>query len=139
MPHSRREEAGRRYDERKSYIFDLDVRESAEDEDEDEIEKFSVDGHAYGSPGPLSFPAGEIGADVLIDIRELDAIRQLNQPYLAFVTTQDIPARTELSIDYDPKAGEEARAAKQKGRQAIPEGARECRCGTESCRGWVRV
>lgn len=58
ITHSRREEAGRRYDERKSYIFDLDVRESAEDEDEDETEKFSVDGHAYGTPScpPFSRP-----------------------------------------------------------------------------------
>ncbi len=77
MPHSRREEAGRRYEQRKSYIFDLDVRESAEDEEEDEIEKFSVDGHASGTLRLLMSQPEEIGANASLDNRELDAIRQV--------------------------------------------------------------
>lgn len=82
VSHRRREEAGRRHDERKSYIFDLDVRESAEDEDEDETEKFSVDGHAYGMPSCLGSPAQKKGANVSVDDRELDAIRQVRHHYL---------------------------------------------------------
>ncbi|KAH9850655.1 hypothetical protein C2E23DRAFT_834846 [Lenzites betulinus] len=133
----RREEADRRYGERKSYIFDLDVRESVEDEDEDITERFSVDGYAYGNWTRFVNHSCEPNMRVYPVV--WDTIPELNQPYLAFVATEDIPARTEMSIDYDPKAGEEARRTKQKGRQAVPEGARECRCGTESCRGWVRV
>ena len=64
---------------------------------------------------------------------------QLSQPYLAFVATKHIPARTELTIDYDPKAAEEARRSKGKHRQKTPEGARHCMCGSTNCRGWVRV
>ncbi|KAI0325636.1 SET domain-containing protein [Cubamyces sp. BRFM 1775] len=134
----RREEADRRHDERRSYIFDLDVHESAEDDEEEHGDRFSVDGYAYGNWTRFVNHSCEPNMRVFPVV--WDTIPELNQPYLAFVTTADIPARTELTIDYDPKAGEEARSAKQKGRRlTTPEGARECKCGTESCRGWVRV
>ncbi|KAI0358931.1 SET domain-containing protein [Trametes cingulata] len=134
----RREEADRRIDERRSYIFDLDVRESADDDDEEENpDRFSVDGYAHGNWTRFVNHSCEPNMRVFPVI--WDTIPELNQPYLAFVAMEDIPERTELTIDYDPKAGEEARTSKQKGRQVIPEGARVCMCGTDSCRGWVRV
>ncbi|KAI0825241.1 hypothetical protein BC628DRAFT_1374165 [Trametes gibbosa] len=133
----RREEADRRYGERKSYIFDLDVRESAEDDEDESTERFSVDGYAYGNWTRFVNHSCEPNMRVYPVV--WDTIPEFNQPYLAFVAIEDIPARTEMTIDYDPEAGEEARTTKQKGRQAVPEGARECMCGTASCRGWVRV
>ena len=40
-------------DGRKSYIFDLDVREGDDDDDEDEPSaKYSVDGYAHGEMRP---------------------------------------------------------------------------------------
>ncbi|KAI0651424.1 SET domain-containing protein [Trametes meyenii] len=135
FPAFRREEADRRIDERRSYIFDLDFREGADDDDI--TERFSVDGHAYGNWTRFVNHSCEPNMRVFPVI--WDTIPELNQPYLAFVATEYIPARTELTIDYDPKAGEEARVSKQKGRRAMPPGARECKCGTDSCRGWVRV
>lgn len=45
--HRRREEADTYQGERKSYIFDLDIREGAEDEDE--ADKYSVDGYTHGT------------------------------------------------------------------------------------------
>ncbi|KAI0666231.1 hypothetical protein C8Q78DRAFT_1060316 [Trametes maxima] len=131
----RREEADRRIDERRSYIFDLDFREGADDEED--TERFSVDGHAYGNWTRFVNHSCEPNMRVFPVV--WDTIPELNQPYLAFVATEYIPARTELTIDYDPKAGEEARVSKQKGRPETPPGARECKCGTDSCRGWVRV
>ncbi|KAI0662388.1 hypothetical protein C8Q70DRAFT_557172 [Cubamyces menziesii] len=133
----RREEADRRYDERRSYIFDLDVHESADDDEEEQGDRFSVDGYAYGNWTRFVNHSCEPNMRVFPVV--WDTIPELNQPYLAFVATEDIPARTELTIDYDPKAGEEARSAQRGRRQATPEGARECKCGTDSCRGWVRV
>lgn len=57
------------------------------------------------------------------------------QPYLAFVATTDIPARKELTIDYNPKA----QPQKGKGKTRVPDGAKPCRCGTPQCRGWLAV
>ena len=55
--HRRREEADTYEGERKSYIFDLDVREGAEDEDD--AEKYSVDGYAHGTSSRLDqMPVG---------------------------------------------------------------------------------
>ena len=48
------------------------------------------------------------------------------------MVTEDVPARTELTIDYDPKAAESEE-------HDVPQGARVCMCGADNCRGWVRV
>ncbi|KAI9059590.1 SET domain-containing protein [Trametes sanguinea] len=135
----RREDVDRLAEGRRSYIFDLDVHEGEDDEDEEHLaDKYSVDGYAYGNWTRFVNHSCEPNMRVVPVV--WDTIPELNQPYLAFVATADIPARTELTIDYDPKAGEEARAARQKGRRrSPPPGARECMCGAESCRGWVRV
>ncbi|KAI0761679.1 hypothetical protein BD413DRAFT_616888 [Trametes elegans] len=142
-----REEADKRIDLRRSYIFDLDVREGGDEDEDDEdegVKKYSVDGHAYGNWTRFVNHSCEPNMRVFPVV--WDTIPEFNQPYLAFVATEDIPARTELTIDYDPKAGEDARLArlqKAKGRAGhasdMPEGARPCMCGTDRCRGWVRV
>ncbi|TFK88531.1 SET domain-containing protein [Polyporus arcularius HHB13444] len=131
----RREEADTHQGERKSYIFDLDIREGAEDEDE--ADKYSVDGYAHGNWTRFVNHSCEPNLRVYPVV--WDTIPELNQPYLAFVATRNIPPRTELTIDYDPKAAEEVEQSKGKHRQKTPEGARHCMCGSANCRGWVRV
>ncbi|RPD58446.1 SET domain-containing protein [Lentinus tigrinus ALCF2SS1-6] len=131
----RREEADTYQGERKSYIFDLDVHEGADDDDE--TDKYSVDGHAHGNWTRFVNHSCEPNLRVYPVV--WDTIPELNQPYLAFVAMKNIPPRTELTIDYDPKAAEEARRSKGKHRQRTPEGARHCMCGSANCRGWVRV
>lgn len=64
---------------------------------------------------------------------------ELNQPYLAFVAIGAILARSELTIDYEPGAALEFKRSKGKGKARVPDGAKPCMCGAESCRGWVRV
>ncbi|RPD81568.1 SET domain-containing protein [Lentinus tigrinus ALCF2SS1-7] len=132
---TRREEADTYEGERKSYIFDLDVREGADDDDE--ADKYSVDGYAHGNWTRFVNHSCEPNLRVYPVV--WDTIPELNQPYLAFVAMKNIPPRTELTIDYDPKAAEEARRSKGKHRQRTPEGARHCMCGSANCRGWVRV
>jgi histone-lysine N-methyltransferase SUV39H len=63
----------------------------------------------------------------------------MNTPYIAFVATQDIPPRTELTFDYDPAASRAKAKGKGKAKAKIPSGAKRCRCDAEECRGWVKV
>ena len=62
----------------------------------------------------------------------------MNMPYNAFVATKDIPARVELTLDYDPAAAR-AHGKKGKGKKTVPKGAKPCHCGELSCRRWVRM
>ncbi|KAI0757427.1 hypothetical protein C8Q80DRAFT_100272 [Daedaleopsis nitida] len=131
----RREEADGYEGDRKSYIFDLDVHEG--EDDGDGHAKYSVDGYAHGNWTRFVNHSCEPNLQVVPVI--WDTIPEFNQPYLAFVATQDIPHHRELTIDYDPKGAEAARNSKGKGRAQKPEGARDCVCGMDSCRQWVRV
>lgn len=53
-------------------------------------------------------------------------------PYVAFVASTDIPAGTELAIDYYPYSEED-----RKGKRPATGG--DCKCGSETCRGWFRM
>ncbi|KAM5534350.1 hypothetical protein V8D89_011943 [Ganoderma adspersum] len=130
-----RQESGH---ERKSYIFDLDVREGGDDaSDDDSTGTYSVDGYAHGNWTRFVNHSCEPNMQVVPVV--WDTIPELKQPYLAFVAAQDIPSRTELTIDYDPQGALDDPEDKGKGVQTRPEGARKCTCGTASCRGWVKV
>ncbi|TBU26365.1 SET domain-containing protein [Dichomitus squalens] len=125
-------------DGRKSYIFDLDVHEGDDDDDEDESAgRYSVDGYAHGNWTRFVNHSCEPNMRVVPVV--WDTIPELKQPFLAFVATEDIPPRTELTIDYDPNAALEAQKSNGKRPRTRPEGARECMCNTDSCRGWIRV
>ncbi|KAH9927455.1 SET domain-containing protein [Epithele typhae] len=123
--------------ERRSYIFDLDVHENGEEDDGDD-NKFSVDAWSYGNW--TRFINHSCSPNMRVYPVVWDTIPELNQPYLAFVVTRDLQARTELTIDYDPKAahpdGSDAQPSSQLER---PRGARDCMCGADGCRGWVSV
>ena len=68
-----------------------------------------------------------------------DTVPEQHQPYLAFVATAAIPARTELTIDYSPQQRRARAKAKGGSKARVPEGARPCQCGTPRCRGWLSV
>jgi len=61
----------------------------------------------------------------------------MNMPYLAFVALEDIPARTEFTVDYNPAAGRAMAKGKGKAKLKVPVGAVRCLCGTARCRGWM--
>ncbi|OBZ79868.1 Histone-lysine N-methyltransferase, H3 lysine-9 specific [Grifola frondosa] len=132
----RREEADRRTGDSRSYIFDLDMHEDSSEDDEDS-EKYSVDSSKCGNW--TRFINHSCSPNMRVYPVVWDTIPEMNQPYLAFVATEAILARTELTIDYDPKAGAVYRKGKTKGKNKIPAGAVKCVCGAEDCRGWVRV
>ena len=60
----------------------------------------------------------------------------MNQPYLAFVATKDIPARMEFTLSYNPTASVVRAGGDGKGKLKVPEGALSCYCSSTSCLGW---
>lgn len=131
-----REDAHRRTGDRKAYVFDLDVHETGSD-DEDDGCRYSVDSYRAGNWSRFINHSCEPNLQIFPVI--WDAIPELNQPYLAFVAIGAILARSELTIDYEPGAALEFKRSKGKGKARVPDGAKPCMCGAESCRGWVRV
>ena len=60
---------------------------------------------------------------------------QINQLYLAFVATKDIPARMEFTLSYNPAASV-VRAGGGVWKLKVFEGALSCHCSSTSCLGW---
>ena len=62
-------------------------------------------------------------------------------PFIVFVASCDIPAHTEFTFDYNPKAAEQQafqkRRKKGKRPEEIPEGSIPCLCGSSQCRGYL--
>ncbi|KAI0727588.1 SET domain-containing protein [Fomitopsis betulina] len=113
-------------EEHRSYIFDLDVCDPP---------SYSVDSYQHGNWSRFVNHSCEPNLQVYPVV--WDTVPELHQPYLAFVATTDIPARTELTIDYSPKL--KAQPQKAKGKTRAPDGAKPCRCGALQCRGWLAV
>ncbi|RDB30047.1 Histone-lysine N-methyltransferase, H3 lysine-9 specific, partial [Hypsizygus marmoreus] len=130
----RRDAAEAQPDDERSYCFDLDGREDPEHPTPDEV--YSVDSRVYGNW--TRFINHSCSPNLRIYLVVYDTIPEMNMPYLAFVATEDITARTEFTFDYDPAAASKTKG-KGKGKVAIPEGAKPCMCGAPACRGWVRV
>ncbi|GJE87895.1 hypothetical protein PsYK624_039790 [Phanerochaete sordida] len=124
-----RAEAAEARDPNRSYIFDLDARETDQDVQEDM--KYSVDAYKQGNWTRFVNHSCESNLEVVSVFWDIPA--SSNRPYLAFVAKEDIPKGTELTIDYDPKA---ARDKKGKRRQA---GGKECNCGAKHCRRRIPV
>ncbi|TFK48026.1 SET domain-containing protein [Heliocybe sulcata] len=118
--------------EHKSYTFNLDAREN---EDEDPIEKYTVDAYAHGNW--TRFINHSCTANVQVYPVVYDTLPEQNLPYLAFVATANISAYDELLLDYDP--GFVPREVKGK-RKAVPPSATaiRCNCGAANCRGWLQ-
>ncbi|KAJ7244382.1 hypothetical protein B0H12DRAFT_1129251 [Mycena haematopus] len=136
----RREEADKLSGSRASYCFDLDVNEEP---DEDPPENaYSVD--AYGCGNWTRFINHSCSPNLQIISVVYDTMPEDNMPYLALVATENIPAFTELTVDYNPAHQTEwqsktrkakARSKKNKSKKLTT----RCLCGTKQCRGWLPV
>ncbi|KAK7052543.1 hypothetical protein R3P38DRAFT_3255694 [Favolaschia claudopus] len=138
---------------RKEYCFDLDY---ANEEGVGEEELYSVDGWECGNW--TRFINHSCMPNLLVQPVVYDTLPHQRIAFLAFIAKTDIPAHTEFTFDYDPGAQyeyvkwylkEKEKREKGKGKKRDmkgkdlkkprPEGAaRDCVCGTEMCRGWVR-
>ena len=72
-----------------------------------------------------------------------DTLNEVNVPYLAIAAKVDIPAGTEITIDYSPHE-ERGVPGLVNGRGGegwmpivIPEDKEQCFCGSEYCRGFI--
>ncbi|KAJ7474741.1 hypothetical protein FB451DRAFT_275486 [Mycena latifolia] len=137
-----REEAEKLNGEEKEYCFDLDYNGEGE---------YTVDSLKYGNW--TRFINHSCEPNLRVQPVVYDTLPFQNMAYLAFITTEQIPARTELTFDYDPEAQREherevAEAEAQGGARKRskrpsqrPSGATDCVCRAPRyrCRGWVRT
>ncbi|KAJ7242684.1 SET domain-containing protein, partial [Mycena rebaudengoi] len=135
----RREEADKLSGSRASYCFDLDVNEDPDEETPENA--YSVD--AYGCGNWTRFINHSCSPNLQIITIVYDTMPEDNMPYLALVATEDIPAFTELTFDYNPahqtewelkRYREKTRSKKNKSKKQT-----RCLCGASICRGWLSV
>ncbi|KAF9218141.1 SET domain-containing protein [Gyrodon lividus] len=125
----RREDVENLPDEHQGYLFDLDGTEVRDAENFGG--RYTVDSYAYGNW--TRFVNHSCSPNMQVYSVVYDTIPDVNMPYMAFVASKDIPAGTELTIDYHPYAEEEA---DEKGKK--PANAGVCMCGSKRCRGWMK-
>ncbi|KAH7913745.1 hypothetical protein BJ138DRAFT_1171124 [Hygrophoropsis aurantiaca] len=128
----RREHIENLPDSHANYIFDLDGTEAKGEANPGD--KYSVDAFECGNWTRFVNHSCEPNMKVYSVV--FDTVSSMNAPYVAFVAMKYIPAQTELTIDYDPYAGEEAVSV---GKSKAAPNAKPCWCGAERCRGWVKV
>ncbi|KAJ7240185.1 hypothetical protein C8J57DRAFT_1727142 [Mycena rebaudengoi] len=135
----RREEADKLSGSRASYCFDLDINEHPHEETPENA--YSVD--AYGCGNWTRFINHSCSPNLQIITVVYDTMPKDNMPYLALVATEDIPAFTELTFDYNPahqtewelkRYREKMRSKKNKSKKQT-----RCLCGASICRGWLSV
>ncbi|KAJ6629377.1 hypothetical protein B0H10DRAFT_1776379, partial [Mycena sp. CBHHK59/15] len=136
---SRREEADKLSGSRASYCFDLDVNEDPGEEPPENA--YSVD--AFGCGNWTRFINHSCAPNLQIFSVVYDTMPEDNIHYLAFVATQNIPAYTELTFDYNPahqiawelkRYREKSRSKKNKSKTQT-----RCLCGSSQCRAWLSV
>lgn len=59
-------------------------------------------------------------------------IGQANMPHIVFVASKNIPAREEITLDYNPQTLDEKR---KKGKMRA--GDTKCVCGSEGCKKFI--
>ncbi|KAF5321761.1 hypothetical protein D9619_000580 [Psilocybe cf. subviscida] len=149
-------------DDASMYIFDLDGDEHTEAEDYVPHQLYSVDAmhqglnnfhvsklaNNYGlgfSGNWTRFINHSCGPNLQVYLVVHDIPSGIGMPFIAFVASDDIPAMTEFTLDYDPKAAEQYAAAKaqSKGKKKakqeyIPStGDHRCSCSSPDCRGYM--
>ncbi|KAF8958465.1 hypothetical protein BDZ97DRAFT_1841573, partial [Flammula alnicola] len=131
----------READPASEYCFDLDNDEAEDNESRPRHGKFSVDSKREGNWTRFLNHSCSPNLEVYLVVH--DKPPGTGMPYIAFVATEDIPARTEFTFDYDPKVGKEIALAKSKWKKKgkppiiIPEGSRLCFCESRECRGYL--
>ncbi|KAI0060849.1 SET domain-containing protein [Artomyces pyxidatus] len=122
-----------------NYMFDLDGHEHGDHDDEDEqMNSYTVD--AYHEGNWTRFVNHSCSPNMRVYNVVYDTIPETNAPHLAFVTLNEIPAQTELTIDYDPRGAEEGGEEKEGAEEGKRRpGMTRCMCGHAKCRGWVHM
>jgi len=121
-----------------SFCFDLDGDEG--EGREPAHEKFTVDSRLHGNWTRFINHSCSPNLEIYLVVH--DTPPGTGTPFIAFVASCDIPAGTEFTFDYNPKAAEQAlQKSKKKGKrpEQIPEGATPCLCGSSQCRGYLQV
>ncbi|KAJ7171171.1 hypothetical protein C8R46DRAFT_993344 [Mycena filopes] len=123
---SPRAEAAKLKGKAKEYCFDLDYNSDPNSkEPQPKIgDLYTVDSYKYGNW--TRFINHSCRPNLRVQPVVYDTLPQQNIAFLAFVATEDIPARKELTFDYSPAAD-----------SPMPRGATPCGCGVKECRGWV--
>jgi histone-lysine N-methyltransferase SUV39H len=121
----RRDEVDELPQEHHGYLFDLDGTEVRNSENLGE--KYTVDCYECGNW--TRFVNHSCGPNMKVYCVVYDTIPYVNMPYVAYVASIDIPAGTELTIDYYPYAETD-----KKGKRPANRG--DCKCDSEVCRGW---
>ncbi|KAF8629520.1 hypothetical protein AX17_005646 [Amanita inopinata Kibby_2008] len=137
----------------KGFCFDLDGQEDPHNE-EHQVNAYTVDARTCGNWTRFINHSCLPNLQVYQVVH--DTIPENYTPYIIFYAMQDIPAKSEFTVDYDPSAGDYEvkvkRKKKGKGKKKwgknkgnkekvrdLPPGAILCKCDEETCRGWVRV
>ncbi|KAF8217979.1 hypothetical protein K438DRAFT_15865 [Mycena galopus ATCC 62051] len=119
-----------------TYSFDLDAMESPEEPPEN---SYTVD--AFGCGNWTRFINHSCQPNLKIIPAVYDSMPEDNLPYLAFVSTKDIAAYTELSFDYCPRRQEEWEQQKYKTKGTVKRKRAKtetrCFCGSTNCRGFL--
>lgn len=123
----RREDIDNLPHEHHGYLFDLDCTEIKDDENLGE--KYTVDSYFCGNW--TRFVNHSCSPNMAVFSVVYDTIPIVNMPYVAFVACRDIPAGTELTIDYQPYWDEDMSPTAKRA-------AERCKCGSRQCRGWYR-
>ncbi|EJD03144.1 SET domain-containing protein [Fomitiporia mediterranea MF3/22] len=111
----------------REYTFDLDIR----DDDPDLEERYSICAYAEGNW--TRFVNHSCSPNTQAYSVVFDAPLEANMPYIAFVASKDIPARKEITIDYNPSASWKRTKKSTK----MKAGATRCKCGSHDCRGYI--
>ncbi|KAF9269032.1 SET domain-containing protein [Marasmius fiardii PR-910] len=122
--------------EAKSFCFDMDGREDPEEDAPEE--SYTVDAKACGNW--TRFLNHSCAPNVKVYSAIWTTIPESNLPCLVYYAAEDIPARKEFTVDYNPSQARlhtGSKGKKRKGKSRIPKGAIPCECGTKACRGWV--
>ncbi|KIL61613.1 hypothetical protein M378DRAFT_166739 [Amanita muscaria Koide BX008] len=138
----KRSEAEKLDAEERGYCFDLDGQENLFENVEEQQGTYTVDAHDCGNW--TRFVNHSCSSNLHVYQAVHNTIPELNTPVIVFCAKVDIPAKCELTVDYDPREApgpvmKKKKKGKRKSSVEIPEGAIQCRCGEEECRRWVRV
>lgn len=124
----RREDVDALPEDHYGYLFDLD---GTEIKDEENLgSRYTVDSYAHGNW--TRFVNHSCNPNMVVYSVVYDTIPDVNMPYVAFVTCQEVAAGTELTINYQPHLDEDFDVK-------YKHGAERCKCGSKPCRGWYRI
>ncbi|KAK2462818.1 hypothetical protein APHAL10511_005209 [Amanita phalloides] len=125
----------------REYCFDLDGQENPYEEDDSYcLQAYTVDARMCGNW--TRFINHSCSPNLQVYQVVQNTIPEMNTPFIAFCAMENIPAKGELTVDYDPCASDDEKPRKKKkgkGKESVPAGSIWCKCGEDRCRQWVRV